>query len=224
MKKCLFLMWLTMACLVLQATPRVTDGDFYELRNMPRELKASIVTREIITFELEENGTTGYMWTAKYDDDECYVSIEHFARENYRMVGVPGRARITIKGLKKGRHKVLLQYVRAFEKQGRPAYTVEVNVHVSKPSTAVVPPPPPQPPHDFGPKPGPGPQPGPKPGPGPQPGPKPGPQPDFGPKPGPGPQPGPGPKPEPPRPGDHGFRRDDGKGRDLGVIIMPPKP
>jgi len=49
-------------------------------------------------FELEENVTTGFEWTCDCDDGDVEVLIEHVpGRAENGMVGVPGKAKVTIR-------------------------------------------------------------------------------------------------------------------------------
>ena len=208
MKKLLLILLAVGCATLVQASTKFTDGDFFDTKHMPRELKAKVFERETITFDLEENATTGYMWLAEYDDDDCYVEIEHLQAPRPPMgppmIGAPGRARISIKALRPGYQKVYLRYARSWERNGKAIRKITVILDAKR--LQVAPPPPP-------PRPAPAPRPDPRPDhrdvrrPDPAP-PLAPPPPNMKPAPKPAPQPGPGRPGQPPKPGQPHGRPD----------------
>jgi predicted secreted protein len=88
---------------------------------------------------LEENMTTGYRWTAKYDAKLCKVEIDHRGPENQGGVplcGAPGKAIVTVTLLTNATAEVVLEYLRPWEKNTPPVKTVRCKL-VSKANTAV---------------------------------------------------------------------------------------
>lgn len=49
-------------------------------------------------FELEENATTGYLWTAKSDDADVEVKLEHIAADGSDgRCGAPGKVKVELR-------------------------------------------------------------------------------------------------------------------------------
>ena len=93
----------------------------------PQILALKAVPGESVTFELPENITTGFRWTAKYDRSLCEVTITHRGPENTGgapVCGAPGKAVFTVKLLTNAPADLTLEYLRPWEKDVPPARTV----------------------------------------------------------------------------------------------------
>ena len=78
-------------------------------------------------FDLEENATTGYQWSATCDDADVDVSIRHVEGEaGEGLVGVPGVAKVEIRVHRgyDGPSKVRFSYRRSWEKETLKEFSV----------------------------------------------------------------------------------------------------
>ena len=78
-------------------------------------------------FDLEENLTTGYEWTATCDDADVDVTIRHVPGEaTDGMVGVPGVAKVEIRMRRgyDGPSHVRFRYARSWEKESLKEFSV----------------------------------------------------------------------------------------------------
>lgn len=78
-------------------------------------------------FDLEENMTTGYEWTATCDDSDVDVRIRHVPGESDEgMVGVPGVAKVEIRVRRgyDGPSTIRFRYKRRWEKDAIKSFTV----------------------------------------------------------------------------------------------------
>ena len=76
------------------------------------------------TVTLQENVTTGFRWTAKYDAKLCKVEIAHRGPENpgnTPVCGAPGKALVTVTLLTDAPADLTLEYCRPWEKDTPPA-------------------------------------------------------------------------------------------------------
>ena len=90
-------------------------------------LALKAVPGESVTFELPENITTGFRWTAKYDAALCKVEIAHRGPVNPSsepVCGAPGRAVITVTLLTNAPADLTLEYRRPWEKDVPPAEVI----------------------------------------------------------------------------------------------------
>ena len=69
----------TLALVAVTATAAVPfrDGTRFALNDVPGELAVERRAGESVRFVLEENGTTGYLWAAEWNTNQCEVVLEH---------------------------------------------------------------------------------------------------------------------------------------------------
>lgn len=80
-----------------------------------------------LVFDLEENVTTGYEWTADCDDEDVDVRILHLpGKSEDGLVGVPGTAEVEIRIRRgyDGPSAVRFRYRRPWEKESAKSFTV----------------------------------------------------------------------------------------------------
>ena len=53
------------------------NGTRFALNDVPGELVVERRAGEPVRFALEENGTTGYLWAAEWNTNECEVVLDH---------------------------------------------------------------------------------------------------------------------------------------------------
>ena len=100
---------------------------YYSLENAPETMEIRARRGESITFHLEENPTTGYVWEAKYDKKHCKVDLKQRASKAKR-VGAPGLVEVKLK-LDTSRDTVVeLVYRRPFEKGVKPIKTIRCHL------------------------------------------------------------------------------------------------
>lgn len=69
---------------------------------------------EVFTVQLESNPTTGYSWTAEYDQDILELMSEGYERSSM-MIGGGGHALFIFLSLKRGRTTITMRYRRPWE-------------------------------------------------------------------------------------------------------------
>ena len=92
-----------------------TPPPFFTFKNIVPDHKAKVKRGGIFIFELEENLTTGYSWTASADPKLAEVHLEHIPASS-ELTGAPGRARVLIRPLTSSPAAVTLLYIRPWEK------------------------------------------------------------------------------------------------------------
>jgi len=121
--------------LAMQATGvTLKNGAEFTMDEVPKEATAQLPKGGTIRFMLEENGTTGYQWTAEYSAGEVEVCVEHRApRAAAGTVGTPGRASVLakLKGNDAAPVLIELKYARSWEKSA-PAKTMRVVLYKVK--------------------------------------------------------------------------------------------
>ena len=100
---------------------------YYNIKNAPEVMEVRIRRGENITFLLEENPTTGYVWVANYDRRRCKVDLRQRASQAKR-VGAPGLVEVKIKLNTSRDTTVELSYRRPFEKGVPPLKTIKCHL------------------------------------------------------------------------------------------------
>ena len=100
---------------------------YYTVANAPEAMEIPLRNGDSITFHLEENPTTGYVWEANYDSRRCRVDLKQRASKAKR-VGAPGLVEVKIK-LNTSRDAVVeLAYRRPFEKDKKHLKVIRCHV------------------------------------------------------------------------------------------------
>lgn len=95
-------------------------------------------SKSVITIALKENGTTGYRWVQKTDDE----SIIKLTKDNYLaplpngMVGAPGTRVFTFEAKSAGKTKIVFSYERDWEDGSAETLTLNVEVDENMKITA----------------------------------------------------------------------------------------
>lgn len=121
------LLLVTMA--VEAAGVALKEGDFFSFEQLPSELRAVMSAGGKIEFSLEENATTGYIWSAKYDHRNCRVWLRHEGSEK-QIPGAPGRVRVVVEPLIAGVSEIEFNYARPFETGVVPAKQLRCVIEV----------------------------------------------------------------------------------------------
>lgn len=96
---------------------------YYTVESVPETMDMLVKRGETITLYLEENPTTGYMWTVRYDKKYCNVDLKQRASKAKR-VGAPGLVEVKLRLSSSRGAIVVLSYLRPGEKGGKPFKTV----------------------------------------------------------------------------------------------------
>ena len=105
------------------------EGDVELMDTTSKTLNLALSNGQSIRFLVKENGTTGYLWNGVVDNGKCSVNVEHLSpKSDGTMVGVPGKARVTIKRIDSGDCNVTLKYMRSWEPNA-PASVIVISVH-----------------------------------------------------------------------------------------------
>ena len=100
---------------------------YYTIENAPEAMELRLKHGESITFLLEENPTTGYVWEASYDRKHCKVDLKQRASKANK-VGAPGLVEVKIKLRTNRDATVELAYRRPFEKGKKPAKVIRCHI------------------------------------------------------------------------------------------------
>ena len=100
---------------------------YYTVENAPDTMEVRIRRGENLSFYLEENPTTGYVWEVKYDRKHCKVDLKQRASKAKR-VGAPGIVEVKIKLNTNRDTTVELAYRRPFEKGVKPIKTIKCHI------------------------------------------------------------------------------------------------
>ena len=104
---------------------------YYTVANAPEAMEIPLRRGDSITFNLEENPTTGYVWEVKYDEKRCKVDLKQRASKAKR-VGAPGLVEVKIKLKTNHDTTVELVYRRPFEKGKKPLKVIRCHVTNSR--------------------------------------------------------------------------------------------
>lgn len=100
---------------------------YYTVENAPEAMELRLKHNESITFLLEENPTTGYVWEASYDRKRCKVDLKQRAAKANK-VGAPGMVEVKIKLRTNRDATVELAYSRPFEKGKKPVKVIRCHI------------------------------------------------------------------------------------------------
>ena len=109
-------------------TERKQSGiSFYSLADVPETMEIALKRGDSITFRLEENPTTGYVWEAKYDRKRCRVTLKSRGAKAKRA-GAPGLVEVKIKLTDRHGADIEFAYRRPFEKNKPPLKVIRCHV------------------------------------------------------------------------------------------------
>ena len=118
------------------------NGVRFALDDVPGELVVERRAGEPVRFALEENGTTGYLWTAEWNTNECEVVLDHrgAAEKNERgemLCGAAGTLNVAVTSKIYTPARIEFAYKRSWEKGVKPiralkliVYTVDRHSHI----------------------------------------------------------------------------------------------
>lgn len=98
-------------------------GREFKFKNPKDNIVLDAAPGDEIEIELDENGTTGFLWYADYDKSLCRVEIDHEGpkADKKGLCGAPGEAEVEIKPLVAKPMSIVLEYKRGWEKGVKPA-------------------------------------------------------------------------------------------------------
>ena len=102
---------------------KLSKTPYYTVESVTETMDMLVKRGENITLYLEENPTTGHMWTVQYDKKYCKVDLKQRASKAKR-VGAPGLVEVKLRLSSSRGAIVVLSYQRPGEKGGKPFKTV----------------------------------------------------------------------------------------------------
>ena len=105
------------------------NGTQFALRDVPGEITVRRRAGEPLRFLIEENGTTGYQWSAEWNTNECEVVLDHRGAGRSGLCGAPGTVEVTVTSRIQTPARVELGYRRPWMKSAPPARAVRVIVY-----------------------------------------------------------------------------------------------
>ena len=110
------------------------NGTAFALKDVPGELVVERRAGEPVRFVLEENGTTGYQWTAEWNTNECEVVIEHrgAVARNERgemLCGAAGALNVSVTSRIYTPARIEFAYKRSWEKGVKPIRALKLIVY-----------------------------------------------------------------------------------------------
>ena len=105
------------------------NGTALFLRNLPGEIVVERRAGEPVRFALEENGTTGYLWDAEWNTNECEVVLEHRAKDCRFVCGAPGALDVAVTSHIYTPARVEFRYRRPWEKGVKPIHALKLIVY-----------------------------------------------------------------------------------------------
>lgn len=101
----------------------------YRMYEWPAEISFDLTVGNSERFILGENGTTGYLWNAEFDETVCKVTLERLPPEekDEMLCGAPGEVMVSIEPLCAGESDITLKYMRSWEPND-PAHVIKIHV------------------------------------------------------------------------------------------------
>ena len=125
-----------MALVAVTATAAVPfkNGTRFALKDVPGELVVERRAGEPVRFVLSENGTTGYLWAAEWNTNECDVVLDHRGSEarNARgelLCGTAGSLDVTVTSKIYTPARIEFTYRRPWEKNVKPIRALKLIVY-----------------------------------------------------------------------------------------------
>ena len=96
------------------------NGTAFGLGNVPEELVVERRAGEPVRFSLKENPSTGFMWEAESNTNECDVALDRRGGDGKTTCGAPGSLDVTVTSRIYTPARVEFRYRRPWEKKARP--------------------------------------------------------------------------------------------------------
>ena len=116
------------------AAAQFKNGTAFALKDVPGELVVERRAGEPVRFVLEENGTTGYLWAAEWNTNECEVALDHrgAAEKNERgerLCGAAGTMDVAVTSKIYTPARIEFSYRRPWEKGVKPIHALKLIVY-----------------------------------------------------------------------------------------------
>lgn len=115
MKAIALLTGMLLALSACRTAPEAVPTAFYRFAGMPAALEGKAAVGAEYHVDLEENGTTGYLWHIAECAPGCQATLEHLPGKS-DLCGAPGSVRVHVTPNAPGKHIVRLEYKRHWEK------------------------------------------------------------------------------------------------------------
>ena len=116
-----------MVAAVASAAEPLKNGTRFAMKDVPEELVVERRAGEPVRFALEENGTTGYLWAAEWNTNECEVVLDHRGPGgDQRICGAAGTLDIAVTSRIYTPARIEFAYRRPWEKDVKPIRTLKL--------------------------------------------------------------------------------------------------
>lgn len=118
---------MAMFAAIASAAEPLKNGTRFAMKDVPEELVVERRSGEPVRFALEENGTTGYLWAAEWNTNECEVVLDHRGPGGDRRVcGAAGTLDIAVTSRIYTPARIEFAYRRPWEKDVKPIRTLKL--------------------------------------------------------------------------------------------------
>ena len=111
------------------AAAEFKNGTSFGLGNVPKELVVERRAGDPVRFSLEENASTGFLWEAESNTNECTVVLERRGGDRGTTCGAPGRLAVTVTSRVRTPARVEFRYRRPWEKDVEPWRTLRLIIN-----------------------------------------------------------------------------------------------
>ena len=117
---------------IASAAEPLKNGTRFAMKDVPEELVVERRAGEPVRFALEENGTTGYLWAAEWNTNECEVVLDHRGPGgDQRICGAAGSLNIAVTSRIYTPARIEFAYRRPWEKGVKPIRTLKLIVNTT---------------------------------------------------------------------------------------------
>ena len=121
-----------MVAAIVSAAEPLKNGTRFAMKDVPEELVVERRAGEPVRFALEENGTTGYLWAAEWNTNECEVVLDHRGPGgDQRICGAAGSLNIAVTSRIYTPARIEFAYRRPWEKDVKPIRTLKLIVNTT---------------------------------------------------------------------------------------------
>lgn len=117
---------------IASAAEPLKNGTRFAMKDVPEELVVERRAGEPVRFALEENGTTGYLWAAEWNTNECEVVLDHRGPGgDQRICGAAGSLNVAVTSRIYTPARIEFAYRRPWEKDVKPIRTLKLIVNTT---------------------------------------------------------------------------------------------
>lgn len=117
---------------IASAAEPLKNGTRFAMKDVPEELVVERRAGEPVRFALEENGTTGYLWAAEWNTNECEVVLDHRGPGGDQCIcGAAGSLNVAVTSRIYTPARIEFAYRRPWEKDVKPIRTLKLIVNTT---------------------------------------------------------------------------------------------